>query len=360
MQAVAECYESASNNNANNWNESQSICGYFNTELPNGPWYIIFREAVSSKLQAFSAHQLASLLHSLGKLPIHVPEPLPIGFGTPRWARPMAGSKPEEWEASLSAVADMFIQKYQTQHTSGRGSSAITNSSTSGLKHTSTQPERQSDNMQPAAVRSGGAGTTPRGISDVLSTSSSTADSSTTFSNYRQPCAQAEHPAAAQPDSMTLQMFIIGAASCKKWCMIRVDTEWLYSSDCMQQLDELLMQHAYDDLTVRIVHAMLMLKMSPPAATLQSFYDKTAGRLTSLFSIQQLHTMVRSLIFLGSTPDYDWLAALVVAVRAHVPELSSKELQGFTEGFRCFSANGHMQARWLRDAIAQLEEFILI
>lgn len=85
-------------------------CEFFAYVLPSSPFLPAWREAVRSALPSLSRRQLAEALFALGRLPYYAPAPLPIGFGTPRYSRPLAAAEPEEWEALLNEAAEAWLR----------------------------------------------------------------------------------------------------------------------------------------------------------------------------------------------------------------------------------------------------------
>jgi hypothetical protein len=96
-------------------------CEFFAYVLPASPTLPAWRDALRRSLQQqeqqntksarrLRRQDLADALWALGRLPYYPPAPLPIGFGTPRYARPLAASEPDEWEALLSEAAEAWLR----------------------------------------------------------------------------------------------------------------------------------------------------------------------------------------------------------------------------------------------------------
>lgn len=108
----------------------------------------------------------------------------------------------------------------------------------------------------------------------------------------------------------------------------------------------------------RITYSMLLLLLPPPRPILTAFFEATAETLPKLFTLKQLQSLVRGLLFLGAVPPEPWLRALVGVLRGRAQEMEPRDVQVFVEGLRFFGTKAR-KAGWLRDATAQLEEFTL-
>lgn len=103
----------------------------------------------------------------------------------------------------------------------------------------------------------------------------------------------------------------------------------------------------------RITFTCLLLLLPPPRPLLAAFFAATSP---TTFSLPQLQSIVRGLLFVGSAPPEPWLRGLVELVRGSVGDMTQKELQGFVEGFRFFGTQVGRPA-WLRDVTALMQEF---
>jgi hypothetical protein len=85
-------------------------CEFFAYVLPASPFLPAWREAARRALPAMPRAALSAAFSALGRLPFYPPAPLPIGFGTPRYARPLAAAEPEEWERLLDEAAEAWLR----------------------------------------------------------------------------------------------------------------------------------------------------------------------------------------------------------------------------------------------------------
>jgi hypothetical protein len=103
----------------------------------------------------------------------------------------------------------------------------------------------------------------------------------------------------------------------------------------------------------RITYTCLLLLLPPPRPLLTAFFEATDP---SDFSIAQLQSIMRGLLFVGCAPPEPWLQGMVLMVRSKVGELGQKDLLSFVEAFRFFGTQVG-RAPWLRDVTALMEEF---
>lgn len=257
---------------------------------------------------------LAKILASVASLPIMVVQPLPIGFGTPRWNRPLAAADPAAWEAWLADMAAVYTTQLQQQQ-----------------------------QQQAAAV-------------------------SHANNNHQQQLQQ-------QPALEQLADFTVSLACAMRWANVNVNDDRLQTPDCKQQVLRVLQQQQQqpahqqqqqqdDGLALagsyahRLTYAMLLLLLPPPRPLLAAFFEDTAPELTTLFTVDQVQGLIRGCLFLGTVPPEPWLRSCVGMVRFRAQEMPPKDVQGFVEGFRFFGTRAG-RAGFLRDATAQLEEFTL-
>lgn len=259
------------------WKKSRctDLLEYLRTSLARLSFYGLCRTAISKHVDVLTATQLSRLLFALGQLPTAIPLPLPIGFGTPRFATgPYTVEEAREWDACLASCFAAFECCYRR----GEASSE-----------------------------------------DVAS-------------------------------------FIIGIASCRKWAMVRVDSDRLYSAEVIKGVRRTLADRHYNDFYVWGVQAMLQMQMLPPVAVLNMFYARTSDRLWRLFGLQQLLKMVAAFQLFAATPDEAWLRELVGEVHKSSHKLNEKEARSFLSGCKMF--NSCLRVDWLRNFTARLEEFV--
>jgi hypothetical protein len=103
----------------------------------------------------------------------------------------------------------------------------------------------------------------------------------------------------------------------------------------------------------RVTYTCLLLLLPPPRPMLAAFFEATDP---SDFSIKQLQSIMRGLLFVGSAPPEPWLQGMVLFVRSKVGELGQKDMLSFVEAFRFFGTQVG-RAPWLRDVTALMEEF---
>lgn len=328
---------------------------------PTPSWLLTFRNAAAAQLPAFGADRLTSLLSALGALPLYVEaSPLPIGFGTPRWALPRAVSDPESWENFLSAAADAFV--------------------------------------------------------DDLLRSITAAESAASAASHGRASAEVNATAAAQQAQRALLIeFARALAASKKWVMVRMDTEWVASQECEERvaafvgkhwgalLEELrcadtdvsgtfcssggrsssrrtgdaagapaasaaapweerhdacsgplladgvgaaavaergerwLRRRRHQILAAYLVRAQLQNRLQPPEHQLERFFALSAysSGITNDYSLEDLEAIVRTLMIIGDSPSELWLMRLVDVVMERREDMGQQQLRGFVEGLRC-------------------------
>jgi hypothetical protein len=325
------------------------LLDFFTSQLPNQSWLLTYRTAVEKHLEQqgelqqgtaaaaapansspqgahenCSAEHLAEVLATIAALPIQVVQPLPIGFGTPRWSRPMAAADPAAWEHWLANLTAVYADR---------------------LAHQQQQ-------------------------------------------------SQQHHQQQQQPSEQLLQEladFTICLACSMRWVNINVDDDRLQTPEfrervltCLhqqqQQEDQTRQQHQQQQQLVgggsglvqpaqqqqctvpfalagslahRLTYTCLLLLLPPPRQLLSAFFAATDP---ADFSLDQLHSIVRGLLFVGCAPPEPWLQGLVVLVRGRLGEMGQKDMLSFVEAFRFFGTQVG-RAPWLRDVTAMLEEF---
>jgi hypothetical protein len=110
ISALADAAAAADTDDTLTAGARTGTCEFFAYVLPSSPFLPAWREAVRSVLPSLSRRQLAEAFFALGRLPYYAPAPLPIGFGTPRYSRPLAAAEPEEWEALLNEAAEAWLR----------------------------------------------------------------------------------------------------------------------------------------------------------------------------------------------------------------------------------------------------------
>ncbi|KIZ05132.1 hypothetical protein MNEG_2826 [Monoraphidium neglectum] len=321
--------------------------------LLSGTWILSLRAAAATKLHTFGAARLAALVSALGRLPLHAEaSPLPIGFGTPRWALPRAVADTGTWESFLCATTDAFLEDLDRllQEESGGGSSG---------------PGR------------GGAA------------------------------------AGAPPEAQAaLAAFACGLAASNKWTMARVDAGWVVSEECERRVAAFVALHwprlvsqleridadsaappgeaagagaagqrrrrlRRSALSTLLARAQLQQRMSPPAALLERFFDESpppalwravaggggdviadvSGDADDSYSLEDLEQIVRTLMQIGCSPSERWLHGLVGVVTARRPEMGQQQLRGFVEALRFFRTQ-RGTSKQLRNGISLLSEWL--
>ncbi|KAI8471808.1 MAG: hypothetical protein J3K34DRAFT_458093 [Monoraphidium minutum] len=315
--------------------------------LLSSTWLLSLRAAAATQLELFGAARLAALARALGRLPLQAEvSPLPIGFGTPRWALPRAVADTGKWEAFLCAMADVFIED---------------------VAH-----------MLEANQSSGGHAS----------------------------AASAPPPPAQAQAQAALTSFACGLAASNKWSTARVDAAWVGSRECEARVAEFvarrwprlleqlraadaacgeeagageggggtaarrarLRRRAVLDFLVR---AQLQHRMAPPAPLLARFFDAApppappaaagggagGGGCDEPYSLDDLESIVRTLLQIGRSPSEPWLRGLVGVAAARHAEMGQQQLRGFVEGLRFFRTQ-HGGCRQLRDGISLLSEWI--
>ncbi|KAF8057151.1 PIG-K [Scenedesmus sp. PABB004] len=330
---------------------------YIAEELPHTSWLLTLRAEVAARCAdgggggaspariaarcadgGASPRALARIVAALAGLPIPVVQPMAIGWGTPRWNRPLAAADPASWSAWLGDVSAAWA---------------------AGTQRELLRPQRRQPTPQPG----------------------------------EQP--EPPLPGGAEPAALEqLADFAIALACAMRWANVNVDDDQLQSPafrakvlDCLgrqladeeqqrrqQQLEQQQQQQQAQDLPElpeqpghalllagglghRLAHTMLLLLLPPPRALLDAFFAATAPGLEH-WSVPQLLDVVRGLLFVGVAPPEPWLAALVAVVRRQAPELAPRDVTGLVEGLRFFASQRPIG--WLRDATAQLAEFTLM
>lgn len=323
---------------------------FFTSQLPNQSWLLTYRTAVEKHLEQqvqlqqgtavaaapaastqaahenCSAAHLAEVLATIAALPIQVVQPLPIGFGTPRWSRPMAAADPAAWEHWLANLTAVYADR---------------------LAHQQQQSQQQHQ----------------------------------------------QHQQRQQPGEQLLQEladFIICLACSMRWVNVNVDDDRLQTPEFRQRVLTCLHQQQQQEdqarqqqqqqavggssgvqqparqqqqgtvpfalagsLAHRLTYTCLLLLLPPPRPLLSAFFAATDP---ADFSLDQLHSIVRGLLFVGCAPPEAWLQGLAVLVRGRLGEMGQKDMLGFVEAFRFFGTQVG-RAPWLRDVTAMLEEF---
>ncbi|WIA20478.1 hypothetical protein OEZ85_004882 [Tetradesmus obliquus] len=240
-----------------------------------------------------------------------VVQPLPIGFGTPRWSRPLAAADPAAWEAWLADMAAVYTAQLQQQ------------AEANGLNNQQQQQQQQQPVLEQLA------------------------DFTVSLA-----CAMRWANVNVNDDRLQTSDF--------KQQVLRVLQQQQQQQPAHRQQQQqhdakLALAGSYAH---RLTYAMLLLLLPPPRPLLASFFEDTAIELTKLFTVDQVQGLIRGCLFLGTVPPEPWLRACVDMVRFRAQEMPPKDVQGFVEGFRFFGTRAGC-AGFLRDATAQLEEFTL-
>jgi hypothetical protein len=315
--------------------------------LPSSTYMLTLRAAAVPQLAAFRAAGLTALLAALAALPLRVESsPLPVGFGTPRWALPRAVADPEAWEDFLSASVDAFADDLLARVDAAAAGGMDNSSSASGV-------------------------VVGEGV----------------------------------PASALITPFVLALSGAKQWALAHVDTEWVASKDCsarvaafvaahwprliarLRQLDAAAAAAAVaagedgpDPCTAAsaarrrraavaafLSRAQLQARLQPPAAQLEAFFaaappalgdgceappsEAGAGAagvgsepgfqcLSTGYSLEDLEAIVRTLLVVGVSPPEQWLMGLAAVVARGREGMEPQQLRGFVEGLRWAPGEG--------------------
>jgi hypothetical protein len=315
--------------------------------LPSSTYLLALRDAAGAQLADFPPQALTALLAGLAALPLRVENsPLPVGFGTPRWALPRAVADPAAWDAFLARAADAFADALLARASApGCGGGGGSGGGDGG----------------------GGGGDGGPG-------------------------------APGAPASALVTPFVLALAGAQQWALAHVDAEWVASRECsarvaafvaahwprllarLRQLDAAADAEAAADAgggdAERAAHevraaaarraavatflsrAALHARLQPPTAQLERFFnfappelrdggggdapdggacdveDSSAPSLGTGYSLEELEAVVRTLLVVGHSPPEPWLLALAAVVCRAREGMEPQQLRGFVEGLR--------------------------
>jgi hypothetical protein len=288
--------------------------------------------AAAKLLPSLSPVDLSRALEALSTLPIMVVQPLPIGFGTPRWSRPLAAADPAAWEAFLADVGAVWAAEEQLIAQSAAASSSeppLAQRVTDLVVSLACCMRWANVNVDDDRVRT--TDFRQAVLHELTQSPAAAADTATALRQQR----QQQHLQESQHNERRNQQ----------------QQQQQQLQPCEDAAGLLLA----GGLAHQMASTMLRCLLPPPRPLLAAFYDATGQH--NQFTLREFGALARGCLYLGEAPPEPWLAPLVDAVRRDIASLPQRDLQGFLEAFRFFSTQ--RRASWLRDATAQLQEFTL-